>query len=82
MTMNDWRSVHIGFSGDGLTIDGISIWDQKWRRCGGDTLWLPHPVYPQQRHQFDLYEVGDVDRPLRFAAGEVSNSVWGFYVPA
>jgi hypothetical protein len=43
---------------------------------------LRHPTYPNQTHQYDIYEIGDAERPVRFAAGELSNGVWGFYVPA
>ncbi len=30
----------------------------------------------------DIDEVGSIDDPVRFAAGELSHGVWGFYVPA
>jgi len=29
---------------------------------------------------FNIYEVGPKGRPVRFAAGELSNLVWGFYI--
>jgi hypothetical protein len=43
---------------------------------------LSHPQYPAQRHVMSVYEVADSDPAVRFAAGEFSNGVWGFYVPA
>ncbi len=76
-----WRAVHVGFANDGLTIDGADIWKQKWRRTGEPGLQLPHPAWPNQRHDFDIYEIDGPDGPVRFATGELSNSVWGFYVP-
>ena len=79
--MADWRDVHIGFEGDDVTIDGVEVWRHEWRRTGEDAVQLPHPSHRHQRHWFDIYEVGPKDSPVRFAAGELSNGVWGFYVP-
>ena len=79
--MGGWRDVHVGFSGDGLTIGGVDVWKQRWRRTGEAVLELPHPAYPNQLHYYDVYEIGGIDAPVRFAAGELSNGVWGFYVP-
>ena len=28
-----------------------------------------------------VYEMNGADGPIRFAAGEFSNGVWGFFVP-
>ncbi len=78
----DWRDVHIGFASDGFAISGLDVWKHKWRRVAAEPLILPHPAYPEQRHHFDIYEIGDAGDPARFAAGELSNGVWGFYVPA
>jgi hypothetical protein len=78
----DWRAVHVGFDNDGLTLGGIVIWEQHWRPAGVPPVELPHPAHPHQRHSFDIYTVGDPATPIRFAAGELSNGVWGFYLPA
>lgn len=75
-----WRDVHVGFGGDGLTIGGVKIWGERWRPTGHKVIQLPHPAYPDQRHYFDIYEVGDTKKPVLFAAGELSPGVWGFYV--
>jgi hypothetical protein len=80
--MSGWRDVHIGAEGDGVTIDGVALWQQEWRRIGADPLELPHPDHPSQHHRCNIYEAGSIDDPVRFAAGELSNGVWGFYVPA
>jgi len=45
-------------------------------------MQLPHPSHRHRRHRFDIYEIGSLDHPVRFAAGELSNGAWGFYVPA
>lgn len=78
----DWRSVHIGFADDGLTIAGVDIWGESWRATGLAPVMLPHPRYPDQRHRHDIHEVGDPAAPVRFAVAELSNGVWGFAVPA
>ena len=78
--MSIWRAAHVGLEGDGLTIDGVEIWKQTWHSAGEAPLSLPHPSHPNQRHRFEIYQVGDAQRPIRFAAGELSNGVWGFYV--
>ena len=63
-----------------MTIGGLEIWNEKWRPTG-DGVELPHPDYPSQRHIMHIYEIGDPGEPVIFAAGELSNGVWGFYVP-
>jgi hypothetical protein len=76
-----WREAHIGFANDGLTLDGLDVWQSPWRPVDGFALELPHPAHPQQIHSYDIYDIGPINQPVRFAAGEVSNGVWGFYVP-
>ena len=57
----------------------VSAWDAEWTRLG-QTLVVPHPQYPSQRHRFDQYSVKDSkDEVVVFAAGEYSNGVWGFF---
>jgi hypothetical protein len=79
--MAEWCDVHVGFEGDDLRIGGVEIWKQDWRDIDQKPIELPHPSYRHQRHQFHVYEVGDVENPVRFAAGELSPLVWGFYIP-
>lgn len=76
-----WRDVHVGFERDDLIIGGLKVWEESWRPVEGLRLIVPHPSYPQQRHAMPVYEMGDPKSPVRFAAGELSNGVWGFYVP-
>lgn len=76
-----WRYLHVGFDHDGLTIGGVEVWKQSWRQIGEQALRLPHPSYPAQLHRYEIFEAGPAGDPVRFAAGELSNSVWGFYLP-
>jgi hypothetical protein len=76
-----WAVKHIGFESDGLKIGGLNVWEEEWRPVGS-RVDLPHPAYPNQIHPYDIYEIGDEASPVRFAAGELSAGVYGFYVPA
>jgi hypothetical protein len=80
--MSEWRTAHVGLEGDGVKIGGVEVWQEEWRRSGEEAVMLPHPSYPDQHHRFDIYDAGPQDRPVRFAAGELSNGVWGFYISA
>jgi hypothetical protein len=76
-----WREVHVGFENDDLKIGGFRVWRQPWRATQSPPVQLPHPAHPDQRHRYDIHEIGDARNPIRFAASELSNGVWGFYVP-
>ena len=75
-----WRAHQIALLTDDLTISGAHVWNEQWRATG-ERLKLPHPAYPEQIHDFHVYEIGRASPPVRFAAGELSNGVWGFYLP-
>ncbi len=77
-----WRVVHIGFDGDDIKIGDLEVWRHDWRPVGAEPINLQHPAYPNQIHRYDVYEIGEAASLIRFAAGELSNGVWGFYVPA
>jgi len=77
-----WVVKHIGFERDGLEIGGLSVWEKEWRPVGDwSHVELPHPAYPNQIHRYGIYEIGDEAVPVRFASGELSAGVYGFYVP-
>jgi hypothetical protein len=79
--MTTWHVAHVGFYGDDLKLGGLSVWNEKWRRIDFPAAMLAHPAYPDQIERYDVWEIGDPARPVRFAACELSNGVWGFYVP-
>lgn len=76
-----WRFASIGVEGQSADIGGVDAWKVEWTRCGGH-ITVAHPSYPSQRHTMYIYEVTGSSPPIRFAAGEFSNGVWGFFVPA
>ncbi|MDT4329940.1 hypothetical protein ACQE3E_03945 [Methylomonas sp. MED-D] len=76
-----WKPVHVGVEGDGVSILGLKLWKFKWQSVGQEPIVVPHPSYLHERHQAWVYEVETSSKVVRFAAGELSNGVWGFYVP-
>ena len=76
-----WRFVWIGVEGNAVHIDGVNPWRVNWTATARRIV-VPHPSYPAQRHQLEVYEITGSDPPVVFAAGELSNGVWGFFVPA
>ena len=80
--MHDWTAVGIVVEGDPISIGGVNPWSFEWHRVQDEPVELPHPAYPRQGHRMWVYEVESDGRKVRFATGELSADVWGFYVPA
>jgi hypothetical protein len=74
-----WRLVGIGSEGLEVSIGGINPWAYEWQSTG-ETIEVPHPSYPLQRHMLEVWRT-ETSVPTRFAAGELSNGVWCFYEP-
>ena len=66
--------------GPRTVIDGIDIGAFPWRRVDG--TWAD-VITPQggARKRLSVYTVTDGTRTVTVAAGEVSNTIWGVYVP-
>ena len=45
-----------------------------------ETAQVVDPQYGRER-RFSVYEIVVSGRTVRFAAGEFSNGIWGFYLP-
>lgn len=80
--MTNWKAVDVVIEGHPIDVGGINPWDYEWRRVESDRLELPHPAYPSQLHAMNVYEIDGPDGAVRFATGELSANVWGFYLPA
>lgn len=76
-----WRFVSIGFEGQVTNVDGIDPWQVDWEQAG-QSITVAHPQYPEQRHRMSVYTAAGTEPTVVFAAGEFSNGVWGFFVPA
>lgn len=74
-----WQFFHSVVDGEVLIIDGINVWDHQWIDLRL-TLTIKDPIYGQT-HAFSIYEITGPETTIRFAAGEFSNLIWGFYLP-
>ena len=77
----DWQYAHVGTEGDDARIGGVAIWSAEWKRAADAPVMLPHPSHISQRHRYWIYEAAASGKHVRFAAGELSPNVWGFYIP-
>jgi len=75
-----WKFVSIGFEGDEVLLDGLNPWQNEWYDLEEASIIVAHPSYPEQRHSMEISELRANGRTVKFAAGEFSNGVWGFYV--
>ena len=80
--MDQWTAVGIVPEGNAIAVGGLNPWAFEWRQVRDEPVDLPHPAYPTQSHRMWVYEIESGGRKVRFAAGELSENVWGFYVPA
>jgi hypothetical protein len=78
-----WKFVSIGLEGMPVAIQGVDPWrhERQWV-SSNERIVVSHPSYPSERHTMFVYELDIDGRAIRFAAGEYSNGVWGFYEPA
>lgn len=67
--------------GEEFDLDGLNPWEHEWQRSDPDRVVVAHPQYPSQRHDVEVWVIRAPDRVVRFAAGEMSNSAWAFFVP-
>ena len=57
---------------------GVNIFDYGWQTTG-KRVNGKDPIY-RQGHTFEVWQVEIGGQTRRFAAGEFSNRVWGFYL--
>lgn len=76
-----WRAVGMCWDGDPFDLEGLNPWEHEWERSGPQRIVVAHPEYPAQRHDVDVWVIRATDRVVRFAAGEMSNLAWAFFVP-
>ena len=77
-----WTVVGVVAEGSPLKIGGLNVWDFDWGKTNVPQFQLPHPSHPHQLHYMNVYEISDGELTIRFATGELSMNVWGFYQPA
>jgi hypothetical protein len=85
--LEKWKEVGVGFAYQPIIIGGVNVWDYKWLPVSEtEILRLPHPSHLNELHDYRVYDI-EIDYndfkgvKFRFAASELSNGVWGFYIP-
>lgn len=77
-----WRLVGVVTEGGSIDFGGLNPWEVRWESTLR-RVTVVHPSYPMQRHSLDVWRAAAADgRSVDFAAGELSNGVWAFFVPA
>ena len=67
------------FGPDGqCKLFGVNIFDYNWQTTG-KRVKVQDPIYHQD-YTFEVWQVEINGQIHRFAAGEFSNCVWGFYL--
>lgn len=79
--MTNWRYVGHGAEGDEMEISGVRVWSHQWTCHEGERAEVTDPIHGQ-RYSFPVYRIVADGQQITFAAGEFSNSVYGFYMPA
>ena len=77
-----WRPVGMCWDREGFDLEGLNPWEHEWEHSQPEQIVVAHPAYPSQRHDVDVWLIRAPDRLVRFAAGEMSNNAWAFFVPA
>lgn len=72
-----WQFVKSGIEGR-CELFGVNIFDYDWQTTG-KRVQVKEPIYGQDCI-FEIWQVKINGRQRRFAAGEFSNCVWGFYL--
>jgi hypothetical protein len=74
-----WKLVGVVAEGKELKINGVNVWSQKWTAVKGEFADVTDPSY-HRPFRFDIYTIKNGESDIKFAAGEFSNMVWGFYI--
>ena len=77
-----WKLKSVVADGERLEIEGHNVWSHRWISMDEADFKVPHPSYSNQRHKLSPFYIEVEGNRVIFAAGELSNSVWCFYVPS
>lgn len=75
-----WQFSGIAMDTQAFLIQGLDVWAFQWQRVGGEFAEVSDPLYGRP-HTFEVHTITDGTQTVKFAAGEFSASVWGFYLP-
>ena len=77
----EWKFVGVVPDGREFKIQDVNVWSKKWNAVKNEVAHVQGPSY-KQPFAFQVYTIINDNVIIKFAAGEFSNCVWGFYVPA
>jgi len=77
----DWKFVGAVPERQNFKIQGVNVWSQKWIPVENEFAYVNDPSY-NQPFRFQVYTIQSGGVVIKFAAGEFSASMWGFYVMA
>jgi hypothetical protein len=75
-----YREIGVTAEGWDIQIEGLNPWKHEWIPLPDPPIELPHPQYRHQLHRMNHYAIVTEEKTVAFAAGELSASVWGFYL--
>jgi hypothetical protein len=76
----NWKCVNWCAEGERFElVPGHNVWDHNFASTG-EKVAVKDPLYGAE-YQFTVYEIEIDGRTIRFAAGEFSNGIYGFYLP-
>jgi len=76
-----WSAAGVTLDGGSISLRGINPWEHAWTSLNRSIV-VPHPAHPSQRHRAHVYRLGSEGADATvFAASELSNGVWGFFLP-
>ena len=76
-TNQSWKHEVTGPDGN-CVLFGVNVFDYQWNDTGQIAL-VVDPQY-HKKHSFSIYTINIDGTRRRFAAGEFSNCLWGFFV--
>jgi hypothetical protein len=74
----EWAFVGSCRDGEPFCLNGVDVWQGPWQKQPGIAV-VTDPQYGREFH-FSVWTRTTGERTIRFAAGEFSHGVWGFYV--
>jgi len=75
----EWKLVSVVPERQKLKIQGVNVWSQKWNAVKNETAYVKDPSF-NQPFTFQVYTMINDGVVIKFAVGEFSNAIWGFYV--
>jgi hypothetical protein len=85
-TMSTWRLIAECRAfvrvNEAISVGGLNPWDHNWASLDEPPIVIPDPESPSQDQWLRVYEIGDGQYRVRFAAYLRDNKTWSFYVPA